>query len=381
MRVSYYIYYGLVTIIETLMRMFPFPAKTGYREIGNPDKDSPVLLTCNFHLTILRLKKATRGLNYHLLVANSKGINVWCAATGDSLNNHSVISVIRTSGIENKVNHKKIILPQLAAPGIESKVIQKNVGWRIIWGPVDAKDIPAFFELNYKKTDEMKQIEFRFIQRIEMAIMWIFLAALVIMPIWGPLFKLEAAFMLIQITFIYFMALISFPLFERIFQKEVEKKKAFFTWGNLLVFLINLCYAVVGVILYAIVYQNDYSWLLIRWSIVSFLLVLVVNMELKGSSPTYKSDSHADKLFDVEIDLTKCEGTGICADVCPRNCYELDTEKRKIRMPRQRFCVQCAACIVQCPYDALYFINRKGDIIKPDTVRKFKLNLMGKRAE
>ena len=381
MRISYYIYYGLVTIIETLMRMFPFPAKTGYQEIGNPDKDSPVLLTCNFHLTILRLKKATRGLNYHLLVANSKGINVWCAATGDSLNNHSVISVIKTSGIENKVNHKKIILPQLAAPGIESKVIQKNVGWRIIWGPVDAKDIPAFFELNYKKTDEMKQIEFRFIQRIEMAIMWIFLAALVIMPIWGPLFKLEAAFMLIQITFIYFMALISFPLFERIFQKEVEKKKAFFTWGNLLVFLINLCYAVVGVILYAIVYQNDYSWLLIRWSIVSFFLVLVVNMELKGSSPTYKSDSHADKLFDVEIDLTKCEGTGICADVCPRNCYELDTEKRKITMPRQRFCVQCAACIVQCPYDALYFINRKGDIIKPDTVRKFKLNLMGKRAE
>ena len=381
MRVSYYIYYGLVTIIETLMRMFPFPTKTGYQKIGNPDKDSPVLLSCNFHLTILRLKKATRGLNYHLLVANSKGINVWCAATGDSLNNHSVISVIKTSGIENKVNHKKIILPQLAAPGIESKVIQKSVGWRIIWGPVDAKDIPAFFELNYKKTDEMKQIEFRFIQRIEMAIMWIFLAALVIMPIWGPLFKLEAAFMLIQITFIYFMALISFPLFERIFQKEVEKKKAFFTWGNLLVFLINLSYAVVGVILYAIVYQNDYSWLLIRWSIVSFLLVLVVNMELKGSSPTYKSDSHADKLFDVEIDLTKCEGTGICTDVCPRNCYELDTEKRKITMTRQRFCVQCAACIVQCPYDALYFINRKGDIIKPDTVRKFKLNLMGKRAE
>ena len=100
MRISYYVYYSFVTIVETLLRMFPFPAKTGYQKVGKPNKDSPVLLTCNFHLTILRLKKATKGLNYHLLVANSKGINVWCAATGDHLNNHSVISVIKTSGIK-----------------------------------------------------------------------------------------------------------------------------------------------------------------------------------------------------------------------------------------------------------------------------------------
>ncbi len=379
MRISNYVYYGLVTIVETLMRMFPFPAKTGYQRVGKPDENSPVLLTCNFHLTILRLKKATKGLNYHLLVANSKGINVWCAATGDSLNNHSVISVIKTSGIEDKVKHKKVILPQLAAPGIETKVIQKNIGWKILWGPVDAKDIPAFFESNYEKTDEMKQVKFGFFQRIEMAIMWIFLAALVIMPIWGPLFKLEAAFMLAQICFIYFLALISFPLFEKIFLKEVEKKKAFLTIGNFVVFLINLIYAAIGVVLYVIVYQQDYRWILFRWCIVSFLLVLLVNMELKGSSPTYKSDSHADKLYDVEIDLEKCRGTGICVDVCPRNCYELDTEKKKIKMPRKKYCVQCGACIVQCPFDALFFKNRKGDIIKPEIVRKFKLNLMGKR--
>ncbi|NPD87746.1 MAG: 4Fe-4S binding protein [Asgard group archaeon] len=379
MNISNYIYYGFFTIIETLLRMFPFPAKTGYQKVGKPNEDSPVLLTCNFHLTILRLKKATRGLNYHLLIANSKGINVWCAATGGSLNNHSVISVIKTSGIENKVNHRKIILPQLAASGVESKVIQQNVGWKILWGPVNAQDIPEFFESSFEKTNEMKQVEFRFVQRIEMAIMWIFLATAVLMPIWGPLFKLEAAFLLAQICFIYFLVLISFPIFERIFQKEIEKKKAFFTIGNLVVLLINLVYAAIGVVLYVIVYQKDYSWILLRWSIVSFLLVLLVNMELKGSSSTYKSDSHADKLYDIAVDLEKCKGTGICVDVCPRNCYVLDTEQKKITMPRQKFCVQCGACIVQCPFDALYFMNRKGDIIQPEIVRKFKLNLMGKR--
>ena len=83
----------------------------------------------------------------------------------------------------------------------------------------------------------------------------------------------------------------------------------------------------------------------------------------------------------MEIDFEKCKGTGICVDVCPRNCYELDTENKKITMPRQKYCVQCAACIVQCPFDALYFKNRKGEIIKPETIRKFKLNLMGKRVD
>jgi NAD-dependent dihydropyrimidine dehydrogenase PreA subunit len=361
--------------------MFPFPAKTGYQKVGKPKEDSPVLLTCNFHLTILRLKKVTRGLDYHLLVANTKGINVWCAATGDHFNNHSVISVIKTSGIEEKVNHRKLILPQLAAPGVEAKEIQKRIGWEILWGPVEAKDIPEFFSLNFKKTEQMGEVKFRFIQRIEMAIMWSFLASMVLMPIWGPLFKLEAVFLLAQIFLTYFLSLISFPIYEKIFQKEVEKKKAFFTTGNLLVLLINIVYASIGVILYVVVYQRDYSWILLRWCIVSFLLVLLVNLELKGSSSTYKSDSHADKLFDIAIDLEKCRGTGICIEVCPRNCYELDASVRKITMSRQKYCVQCGACIVQCPFDALYFENRKGEIIKPETVRRFKLNLMGKRTD
>ena len=126
MKPTYFLYYVFINIFETFFRLFPFPAKTGYRKIGSPTEDSPVLLTCNFHLTIHRLKKGIKGIDCHLLVANSKGINVWCAAAGGHLNNHSIISVIKTSGIEKKVNHKKIVLPQLAAPGVEAKIIQKN---------------------------------------------------------------------------------------------------------------------------------------------------------------------------------------------------------------------------------------------------------------
>ena len=379
MKFPSYLYYIFMTILETLLRFFPIPAKTGYQKIGNPDENSPVLLTCNFHLTILRLKKATQGLNYHLLIANSDGINVWCASTGGHLNNHSVISVIKTSGIEKKVNHKKIILPQLAAPGIEAKVIHKKTGWKVLWGPVDAKDIPLFFKMHFEKTDQMRKVKFRVLQRIEIAVMWFFLAALILMPIWGPLYGIEAVFMLAQIFLIYFLVMISFPIYEKIFQKEASKKKSFFSLGNMVVFFINIIYAAIGVVLYAIVYKHNYSGILIRWSIVSFVLVLMIGMDLKGSTPIYKSDTHQDRLYDVGINLERCKGTRICIDVCPRNCFEMIEDQNKVSNPRKVNCVQCGGCIVQCPFDALYFINKAGDIIQPETIRKFKLNMMGKR--
>jgi len=84
-------------ILMTLLRIMPFPCQTGLIKIGNPDRESPVLLTGNFCLTVARVKRAIKGIDAYLLVANSRGINVWCAATGGMLTNHDVISVLKTS--------------------------------------------------------------------------------------------------------------------------------------------------------------------------------------------------------------------------------------------------------------------------------------------
>ncbi|MFQ6110334.1 MAG: copper oxidase, partial [Candidatus Aminicenantales bacterium] len=131
-----------VNVFETLVRVFPLPCRSGLVKIGNPGRGSPVFLTCNYHLTVERVKRALKGMDCYLLVANSRGINVWCAATGGHFTNHDVISVLKTSGIEDLVDHRRVILPQLAASGIEAGVIQKRIGWKVIWGPVYAKDIP-----------------------------------------------------------------------------------------------------------------------------------------------------------------------------------------------------------------------------------------------
>jgi CO dehydrogenase/acetyl-CoA synthase gamma subunit (corrinoid Fe-S protein) len=69
-----------------------------------PDADSPVILTCNYHRTVEKVKRAIKGLDCYLLVANSRGINVWCSSTGGLFTNHDVISVLKTSGIEEIVN-------------------------------------------------------------------------------------------------------------------------------------------------------------------------------------------------------------------------------------------------------------------------------------
>jgi len=133
-----------INVLQTLLRVLPFPCKTGLLEVGHPDRNSPVLLTCNFRLTVERVKRALKGIDAYLLVANSRGINAWCAAAGGHLTDHDVISVLKTSGIDARVDHRQVILPQLSATGIEGKVIHKKAGWEVIWGPVYATSIPAF---------------------------------------------------------------------------------------------------------------------------------------------------------------------------------------------------------------------------------------------
>ena len=88
-----------------------------------------------------------RVLFYEYLCVNEHGINVWCAASGGHFTQHSVISILKTSGIEQLEDHRKVILPQLAAPGIEARVVTQKSGWKIIWGPVSADDIHEFVHM------------------------------------------------------------------------------------------------------------------------------------------------------------------------------------------------------------------------------------------
>lgn len=372
--------YIAANIVETLLRVFPFPCKIGLTKIGNPDRQSPVFLTCNYHLTVARVKKALKRIDCYLLVANSRGVNVWCAATGGLLKNHQVISVLKTSGIEELVDHRNVILPQLAATGIETMMIQKKAGWKVIWGPVYAKDISLFIENRVMRTPEMREVEFPLAQRIEMAIAWAFpisiILALIMIAFWP-----EAIFLFIFLVWgLSFLIFVSFPLYDQWLTSE-GKRIGFilFDFGRGGFQLILWGVLILGLIAYSII-AGDFNWgFIIRWSAITFIIVLLLSIDLMGSTPIYKSGLHEDRLLKIILDEKRCKGAGFCEQVCPRNCYQVDKNRHIAIITRASRCVQCGACIVQCPFDALYFKSPKGEIIPPETVRRFKLNLIGKR--
>lgn len=372
--------YFLINVVETLLRMLPVRTRIGLIKIGNPGRQSPVIVTGNYHLTVQRVRKALQGLDAFLLVAKSGGVNVWCAATGGMFTHHDVISVLKTSAIENLVDHREVVLPQLAATGIERKVIRRKTGWKPIWGPVEARDIPAFLKDRTGLTGRMGEVTFGFLRRLEMAVAWAFpisvILSLVLAVVWqqGILPALGLTWAVSLLIFL------SFPLYRRWLKRE-SPGSGFLIFDlargglQLSLWLAVLAFLGVGSLLW-----GHFSWtFMVRWGLMSLLVIGLVGLDLMGSTPVYKSGLHKDRWLEVGLDQEKCRGAGFCEQVCPRNCYEVDHVRHRATRPRADLCVQCGACIVQCPFDALFFETPEGEIIPPTTVRQFKLNLLGER--
>ncbi|MFW9852431.1 MAG: HgcAB-like fusion protein [Candidatus Thorarchaeota archaeon] len=379
---SFDIFYNIFVFFYAYMfRMFPLPHKTGIIKINHPDKDSPVFVTGNYALTVIKVKKALKNLNCYLLVANSKGINVWCGATGGYFTTHGVLSILKTSGIEDMINHRKVILPQLAATGIEKKEIERKTSWKIIWGPVYAKDIPDFIENEWVKTNNMRQVTFTFIQRVEIAVIWALpfslIGSLIVGFIWPNMLLPLNALIWGSASLIYIL----FPYYLKQIPKGFHFSKYTILFDfNLLTLLIWVLIELV--LLFLALFVSSFAWQdFLKWSITLFIVLLFISMDLKGSTPLVKSGLHEEVSFKINIDLNKCKGIGICKEVCPRDCFEVDKKNHTVKIVRVNQCVQCGACIVQCPLDAIVFRNSKGEIINPEIIRKYKLNLLGKRIE
>ncbi len=372
--------YVIWNIMETLLRMLPIPKRTGLIKIGNPDRNSPVFLTCNYHLTVERVKRALRGIDCYLLVANSRGINVWCASAGGLLTTHEIISVLKVTGIENLVDHRNVILPQLAATGVEARVVKKKTGWNVVWGPIRATDIPEFMENKFKKTQFMREVNFPFNQRVEMAVAWAFPISIVLNLVLIFLWREAILPLTVLVWVLSFSIFTLFPHYEKILSYEGRRIGfVFFDFGRGGFQLILWIILTIGLLSYGFI-RGEVDWMLIlRWSFVFFVTVLMVSIDLKGSTPVYKSSLHEDRFFEITLDEEKCKGVGICEVVCPRNCYEVDRKRHLAKILRAEKCVKCGACIVQCPFDAIHFETLDGRKISPEIIRKFKLNMMGKR--
>ncbi len=157
-------YWGQIKSRATAFRM-SYSVEPGIYAIGNPDAESDVFVSCNYKLSFDIVRRELKGMNAWILILDTFSINVWCAAGKGTFGTDELIKRIALTKLASIVNHKRIILPQLGAPGINSSQVQKATGFRVLFGPVQASDIPEYVAQNYKASKEMRTIKFSMADR------------------------------------------------------------------------------------------------------------------------------------------------------------------------------------------------------------------------
>ncbi len=133
---------------------------------GRPSADSPVLVTANYKLTFDALRKELSSLSAWILVLDTRGINIWCAAGKSLFSTEEVIRRIKVSSLDKIVNHRELILPQLSATGVSAIDVKKESGFKVIWGPIRANDIKCFLDAGKKADESMRRVTFNIIERL-----------------------------------------------------------------------------------------------------------------------------------------------------------------------------------------------------------------------
>jgi len=146
-----------------------YAVQPGLYAVGTPTAESPVLVTANYKLTFDRLRAELGGIDAWILVLDTKGVNVWCAAGKGTFGTRELERRILAVHLEQAVSHRTLILPQLGATGVSAPRVQKDTGWRVVFGPVLARDIPAFLASGLRKEPRMRKVEFRLSDRMAVA--------------------------------------------------------------------------------------------------------------------------------------------------------------------------------------------------------------------
>jgi len=137
----------------------------GLYRLGNPDPDSPVFASANYTLSFDALRSALAGLDAWILVLDTKGINVWCAAGKGTFGTEELVRRIGCSGLPGIVRHRKIIVPQLGAPGISWPEVMRRSKFLVEYGPIRAEDLPEYLK-THKATPAMRRVEFPLKERL-----------------------------------------------------------------------------------------------------------------------------------------------------------------------------------------------------------------------
>jgi hypothetical protein len=171
----------------------------GLYSLGSPRPDSAVFVTANYTLSFDALRSALDGKDAYILVLDTAGINVWCAAGKGTFGTEELVRRMEACRLGEIVTQRVLILPQLGAPGVSAPEVRRQTGFRVEYGPILAADLPEYLKTR-KASAEMRQVRFDLRDRLELVpvelvhiLIPLFLASAVLYFLGGPLPALAVA--------------------------------------------------------------------------------------------------------------------------------------------------------------------------------------------
>ena len=146
-----------------------YQVKPGLYKLGSPGKDDEVIVTSNYKLSFDIVRRSLEGVNAWILVLQTYGINVWCAAGKGTFGTNELIRQIKDSQLQLYVSHRRVIVPQLGAPGVSGFKVKDATGFSVKFGPVRAEDIKDYLSAGLKKDIITRSVQFNIRDRLILA--------------------------------------------------------------------------------------------------------------------------------------------------------------------------------------------------------------------
>jgi hypothetical protein len=138
----------------------------GLYAVGRPDGEAPVIVTANYKLSFDHLRRELGSADVWILVIDTRGINVWCAAGKGTFGTEELVHRVQQARLAELVRHRRLILPQLGATGVAAHQVKRRCGFEVVWGPVQARDILPFLAAGLKAAPAMRNVTFTLFERL-----------------------------------------------------------------------------------------------------------------------------------------------------------------------------------------------------------------------
>jgi len=282
-----------------------YRVKPGLYAVGTPHSGSLVFASANYKMSFDILRNNLRGMDAWIMVLDTKGVNVWCAAGKGTFGTGQLLKQIKNNELEKVVSHRRIIVPQLGATGIAAHEVKKRSGFNVMYGPVRAKDIPEFISNNFQATAQMRRVKFSFYDRLVLVpaevilagkyMFWILISFFVLSGVspkgYSTLLMLyQGRLSVLNLLTGYIAGTIVGPLFLPWLPGKSFALKGFFAGIITMIFAIYLGFIV------------DHGLELLGWGFLISALASFLTMNFTGSS-TYTSLSGVKKEMRVAVPL------------------------------------------------------------------------------